>query len=153
MISNQKQSSRSLLIFSGTWMVLVIILALAFLEVFESPLWVRLGLVIVTGLVPLYFYLGGFYYISVEVESNRNLMVKYYNLFPVGRRFQAFRIPLKQLDHHEIQTKAGGLLRQLVFFQKMQGGIAKYPPLGLSAVDFQGRKEINDFLKKLETKG
>jgi len=150
MISNQKQSSRALFIFSGIWMVLVIILALSFFEFFESPLWARIGLIGLIGLVALWFYLGGYYYISLEIDNNRDLMVKHYNLFPMGRKFQAFRIPLKQYHHHEIQSKTGGLMRQLVLFQKMQGGIAKYPPLGLSAVTKKGLKEISDFLKKLE---
>ncbi|MGM0375478.1 MAG: hypothetical protein ACQEQ0_01760, partial [Bacteroidota bacterium] len=150
MVSNQKQSSRALLVFSGIWMVLVIIFALSFFGLFESSMWVRAGLIGLIGLVALWFYLGGYYYISLEIENNRDLMVKYYNLFPMGRRFQAFRIPLKQYHHHEIKTEAGGLKRQLILYQKMQGGIAKYPPVGLSAMDRKGMEEVTGFLKKLE---
>jgi len=150
MISNQKQSSRALSIFSGIWVVLVIILALSFFEFFESPLWARIGLIGVIGLAALWFYLGGYYYISLEIDKNRDLMVKHYNLFPMGRKFQAYRIPLKQYHHYEIKTKAGGLIRQLILYQKMQGGIAKYPPVGLSAMDKKGMDEVTGFLKKIE---
>ncbi|MFW6043991.1 MAG: hypothetical protein ACOCPW_06500 [Marinilabiliaceae bacterium] len=150
MISNQKQSSRALFIFSGIWMVLIIILALSFFEFIESPLWAQIGLIGLIGLVALWFYLGGYYYLSLEIENNRDLMVKHYNLFPMGRKFQAYRIPLKQYHHYEIKTRAAGLIRQLILYQKMQGGIAKYPPVGLSAMGRKGTEEIADFLKKLE---
>jgi len=150
MISNQKQSSRALLIFPGIWMVLVIIFALSFFDLYESPPWARIGVVGLIVLVALWFYLGGYYYISLEIENNRDLMVKHYNLFPIGRKFQAYRVPLKQFHHYEIKTQAGGLIRQLILYQKMQGGIAKYPPIGLSAVDKKGLEEMTGFLKKIE---
>jgi len=136
--------------FSGIWAGLVILFALSFFDLFESPLWMRLALAAIIGLVALFFYLGGYYYILIEVNNNKDLMIKYYNLFPAGRKFKAFKIPLQQFHHHEIQHKTGGLTTWLVLYQKMQGGIAKYPPVGLSAAGESGRKEISDFLGKLE---
>ncbi|MFO8000671.1 MAG: hypothetical protein R6U46_05460 [Marinilabilia sp.] len=152
MVSNQKQSYRALLIFSGVWVGLVIIFALSFFEMFESPLWGRLVLAGIIGIIALFFYLGGYYYIQAEVENNKNLMIKYYNLFPVGRQFKAFKVPLQQFHHHEIKHGTAGLTSWLVLYQKMQGGIAKYPAIGLSAFGEKGRKEISEFLKKLENR-
>ncbi|WP_462319172.1 hypothetical protein [Marinilabilia sp.] len=152
MISNRKESARALLAFSGIWAGLVIIFALSFLDVFTSPIWLRLVLAGVIGLAALLFYLGGYHYIQLEVQNNQELMVKYYNLFPVGRKFQAFKIPLKNLHHHEIRYGAGGMTSWLIVFQKMQGGLAKYPAVGLSAMSKKGRNEIIEYLSKLENK-
>jgi hypothetical protein len=152
MISNQKQSTRALMIFSAVWAGLVIIFALSFFELFASPLWMRLALAGIIGLAALFFYLGGFNYIRIEVENNKDLLIKYYNLFPVGRTFKAFKIPIQNFHHHEIVYGMGGLTSKLILFQRMQGGVAKYPPVGLSAAGADGRKEISEFLSKLEKK-
>lgn len=152
MISNQKHSSKVLLTFSGVWAGLVIIFALSFFDLFESPIWMRLVLAAIIGLVALFFYLGGYYFVQIEVKNNKDLMIKYYNLFPAGRKFKAFQIPLNQFHHHEITYKTGGTTCWLELFQRMQGGIAKYPAVGLSAVNNEGRKEISKFLKKLENR-
>lgn len=138
------------MIFSAVWAGLVIIFALSFFELFPSPLWMRLVLAGIIGLTALFFYVGGYNYIRIEVENNKNLVIKYYNLFPVGRKFKAFKIPLQNFHHHEIVYSMGGLTSNLVLFQRMQGGVAKYPPVGLSAAGSDGRKEISDFLSKLE---
>ena len=150
MISNQKQSARALMVFSAVWAGLVIIFALSFFELFSSPLWMRLVLAGIIGLAALFFYVGGYNYIKIEVENNKNLVIKYYNLFPVGRKFKAFKIPLQNFHHHEIVYGLGGLTSNLLLFQRMQGGVAKYPPVGLSAAGADGRKEISNFLSKLE---
>ena len=150
MISNKKQSARALLTFSGVWAVLIILFTLSFLDLFTSPLWLRLSLGVIIGLVALFFYLGGYHYIQIEIKDNKEITVKYYNLFPLGRKFQVFKIPIQHLHHHEIQFGSGGLTCWLILFQKMQGGIAKYPAVGLSALDKNKRQEIEQFLDKLE---
>ncbi len=150
MISNQKQSARALMIFSAVWAGLVIIFALSFFELFSSPLWMRLVLAGIIGLAALFFYFGGFNYIRIEVEKNKDLVIKYYNLFPVGRKFKAFKIPLQNFHHHEIIYGPGGFTSELILFQRMQGGIAKYPPVGLSAAGTDGRREISNFLSGFE---
>ncbi|PWD99954.1 hypothetical protein [Marinilabilia rubra] len=152
MISNQKESTRTLLTFSGIWAGLVIIFALSFLELFPSPIWMRIVLACIIGLAALFFYLGGYHYIQLEVKDNKDLMVKYYNLFPVGRKFRAFQIPIKNLHHHEVKYGAGGFTSWLIIFQRMQGGLAKYPAVGLSAMSNKGRQEMIKYLSKLENK-
>jgi len=150
MISNQKASARALMTFSGVWVGLVIIFALSFLELFPSPVWMRIALACIIGLAALFFYLGGYHYLQLEVKDNKELMVRYYNLFPVGRKFRAFKIPLQQFHHYELKNGAGGATTWLTLFQKMKGGVAKYPPVGFSAIDRATRKEIIDFLSALE---
>ncbi len=140
------------MIFSGVWAGLLIIFALSFFELFESPLWMRVVLAVFIGLAALYFYLGGHYFIRIEVKNNKDLMVKYYNLFPVGRKFKAFQIPLRQFHHHEIKYSAGGLTSWLILYQRAPGGLAKYPAVGLSAAGKSGREEISKFLRKVEKK-
>jgi hypothetical protein len=150
MISNQKHSDRVVTTFSGIWAGLVIAFALSFFDFFEPPLWMQ---VILSGIIAgaaLFFYVGGYYFLQIEVKEDKELMVKYYNLFPAGRKFRAFKIPLQQLHHHEIEYKTGGLTPWLILYQNMKGGIAKYPPLGLSATTKKERHKIVEFLKKLE---
>jgi hypothetical protein len=93
---------------------------------------------------------GGYFFILLEIKEEKELMVKYYNLFPARRKFRAYKIPLQQFHHHEIKYKAGGLTSWLILYQEMQGGIAKYPPVGLSAATKKEHSKIDEFLKKLE---
>jgi hypothetical protein len=152
MISNRKQSTHTLMIFSSTWLVLIIILAVSFFDFVEFPLWISLAVACLVGLTALFFYLGGYYFYQIEVKNNKELLIKYYNLFPAGRKFKAFQIPLKQFHHHTIRRRLGGLTSWLILYQKMQGGVAKYPPLGLSASSKEDRKAIQDFFQKLENR-
>lgn len=151
MISNKKQSSRALLIFTGIWAGLIIAFGISFMDFIEVPVGIQALLAGLIAIAALFFYLGGFYYIQVEVDSNKYLMVKHYNLFPIGRKFKAFKIPLGQIHHHEIKSRLAGLTHWLIIYQSMQGGIAKYPAVGLSAAGPKGRTEIDEYLSKLET--
>jgi hypothetical protein len=150
MISNQKHSYKTLTAFSDIWAGLVIVLALSFFDLFEFPRWMQVALAGIIAGIALFFRMGGYYFIQVEVKEDKELMVKYYNLFPAGRKFRAFKIPLQQLHHHEIEYKTGSLTSWLILYQKMQGGIAKFPPVGLSAATKKERRKIDEFLKKLE---
>jgi len=151
MISNKKQSSRALLIFTEIWAGLFIAFGLSFMDFINVSVGLQTVLAGLIALAGLFFYFGGFYYIQIEVESNKYLMVKHYNLFPIGRKFKAFKIPLGQIHHHEIKTRLAGLTHWLIIYQKMQGGIAKYPAVGLTAAGSKGRAEIDEYLSKLET--
>ncbi|MGQ1890311.1 hypothetical protein ACT29H_07690 [Thermophagus sp. OGC60D27] len=150
MISNKKQSSRALLLFTGIWAALLILFALSFSEVITIPVWSQLAILGLIAISGSFFYLGGFFYIQIEVENNKNLMVKHYNLFPIGRKFKAFKIPLQQVHRHEIKGQLWGLIHWLTIYQKMKGGIAKYPAVGLSATSKKERTEINNYLSSLE---
>ena len=150
MISNKKESNKALIIFNGTWTFLLIIFALSFSEVITIPMWSQLLILGLIALSGLFFYFGGFFFIQIEVENNKNLLVKHYNLFPIGRKFKAFKIPLHQIYRHEIRSKMAGLFYWLTIYQKMQGGIAKYPPVGLSATNKKNRLKIDQYLSKLE---
>ncbi len=146
MITNKKESSRSLMIFSLSWMILIVTFAITFFISGPLPSWVRPTLIIALVLVVIIFYTGGFFYLRAEKKEDV-LEIKYYNLFPVGRMFQAMQVPLKQFHHYEIKNSFGGWFKWLVIFQEMRGGVAKFPNVGLSAVSRSTLKELEELLK------
>ncbi len=147
MITNKKESSRSLMIFSLSWVILIVAFAATFFISGPLPSWVRPVLIIALVLVLIIFYTGGFFFIRAEKKESV-LEIKYYNLFPVGRKFQAMQVPLKQFHHYEIKESFGGWFRWMILFQEMRGGIAKFPRVGLSAVGRSTLKELEELLGK-----
>ncbi len=151
MVTNAKQSSRSLMVFSASWMLLICAFAVTFYDLLETPLWLRIGLALSLIVMALGFYLGGFHFFRAEIKKEM-LEIKYYNLFPAGRKFQTVLIPLKQYHHHEIKRQLGGLFKWIIIYQEMAGGVAKYPPIGLSASGKKVQKALNEMLHGLNSK-
>ncbi len=151
MVTNSKQSSRWLMVFSLSWILLITAFALTFFDFIETPLWFKVGLAVLLALTALGFYLGGFHFFKAEINKGV-FEIKYYNLFPVGRKFQTIRIPQKQYHHYEIKQQLGGFFQWVILYQQMQGGVAKYPPVGLSASGKSVHLALEKMLNELKDK-
>jgi hypothetical protein len=102
-----------------------------------------LGLIIVAVL--------NFQYIRITEEKNK-LILRYYSIFSVNRLYQSIEIPLEHLRKVEVFKHLFGLKWDLRFTVKIRQGIADYPPVSLTAVQFKERKKIIEQLKQLVPK-
>jgi len=83
-------------------------------------------------LVVALFKWGGFCYVEVEIEKN-NLDVKYYNLFPIGRKYERILIPTKKISQVKIAPGILSIGRRLILTRKSKGQQINYPAVGLAA--------------------
>jgi len=95
-------------------------------------------------LVGVLFKWGGFCYVEVAIEKN-NLDVKYYDLFPIGRKYERILIPTKKIGQAKIAPGIFSIGRRLIITRKSKGQQINYPAVGLAAYN----KEQVDKLAKL----
>ncbi|TCO08033.1 hypothetical protein [Natronoflexus pectinivorans] len=147
-MNNKKTSSRYIQLFAGSWLIALTLFVLSFvLKVEVNPLFqYLLGFAIVT--IALVFGQGGFYYIEVESEKEV-FRIRFFNLLPVGREYKAMEIPLSRFHKYEVKSKFGGLFHYLYLFEETGRGLAKYPPIGFTALRKDERAIIVEFLDKI----
>jgi len=75
-------------------------------------------------------------YIYITDESGK-LTVKFYSLMPFAKKHKSMEIPLPSFSKYSVESTFFGLKKTLILYQKMQGNIAKYPPLSVSALNAQ----------------
>jgi len=148
-MDNKKYSRRVATFFSVTWLVILIIIVFSLFFDFGFGYMIPIVMVILLALISLLYAIGGFCYIEVEVE-NSSLCVKYYNLIPFGRKYNMYRIPVKNLI--DIKEKKYILSSFLYIYEKSKKGAAKYPAVGISAMSNSQRKQLIAYLKSLIVK-
>ncbi len=85
-----------------------------------------------------------FFYFSDEGDK---ILIRYYPIHPLVQKKKAIQIPKIGLAGYEINSFAFGLKKVLLLSQSVKGKVAKYPPIGITALN---RKEINLLIKQLD---
>ena len=150
-INNQKQVGTINIFFS---LIIIAIITLFgahyifdiyFNERLIFSLWILLILTLL-----IYRY-GGFEYVSFEFTDD-NVDIKYYRLFPLGRKYNRIVIQNEFLGDFKINPGYGGLFSSLVLYQNKVGVMAEYPPIGLAAISHKMKaeigKEFSNIIKK-----
>ncbi len=148
-LNNKKTASGT-----GMLMALLTVLALGMLVVFylflpTDNLVLHISLWVFLVLVLLVFNLGGFCYVDLSTE-NASLDIKYYNLFPFGRKYKRILLPLTKIETLKITSGLGTIGRKLVVVAKNNGQAAKYPKVGLAACDTAYIIELKALVDKLK---
>nr|WP_320117292.1 hypothetical protein [uncultured Marinifilum sp.] len=89
-------------------------------------------------------------YIIYKV-SDKKIILRYYPLHPFHENFKSIEIPKSSFAYFEINSKIMGLKPELILFQQTKNGIAKYPPICLSALGKKDVKKITNSLQQLST--
>ena len=131
-----------LLIIGACWLLLMAVFI--FIGMFTT-LAILAGLFLV---VLLLIALINFQFVRIIVEKNK-LIVRYYSIFSVERKFQTFDFPVDQLRNVEVNKHLLGLKWNIRFTVRVQKGLADYPRISLSAVPFRKRSILVEELKKL----
>lgn len=101
------------------------------------------GLLIILFIIYKY---AGFYYLIVEQRGNL-MELKYYQVFPYGRKFKMIQVQKDQLRRVDFEDGFLGLGRCMILFQMKKGGVAKYPKIWLSALNKKELTQIKELFR------
>jgi len=147
-IDNKKQVAHINIIFSLIIITILLILGSHYLlgtftdEDMIFSLWTALIVVV------LLFRYGGFEFVMIDFGEDE-IDIKYYRIFPFGRKFNRIVIPNELLGYFKIQKGIGPLFSSLILFQNRRGEMAQYPPIGMAAVNNEMQKKLLEQLNKI----
>jgi len=98
-------------------------------------------------LVAIYF-IAAFYpmflnyqYISYSDDGDR-IIFRYFSAGLVGGRKNSVEITKNSFSGYKIESTLLGLRQRIILYQKFQEGVAKYPPIHISALTHDERSKI-----------
>jgi hypothetical protein len=137
----------------GATILLLAYLALAFvIKMIKFPLlgindtwWtiIFVGIWLVLALMPMFF---NYQYISFSDEDDL-IIFRYFTAGIVGGKKNSVEINKATFAGYKIDTRFFGLIQSITLFQRLQKGIAKYPPVYISALT---RDEKSKIVRSLE---
>jgi ribonucleotide reductase alpha subunit len=96
------------------------------------------GLYLMYAFFPMYL---NYQYIYFSDEGE-NIIVRYFTAGIVGGKKNSIQISKKTFSGFKVTKKLGGLIQSVTLFQKFREGIAKYPPVFISALTKEERAKI-----------
>lgn len=104
------------------------------------------------------FFLGLYIlYLAYQLALNRNyifftddgakIIFRYYSIRPFSKGTHSIEIPKKDFHHYALRNPFPYLIPKIILFQKLPGGIGKFPAISLSSLK---RKEIRDLKRCLD---
>ncbi len=147
-IDNKKQATHINVVFSLIIITLFVILGAHYLMGTVSDENIIYTLWTVLIFVLLLFRYGGYEFVMVDFNDDE-IDIKYYRIFPVGRKYNRVVIPNDLLGFYKIQKGIGPVFSSLVLFQNRGGEMAQYPPIGLAAVNPEMQKKLNEQFNKI----
>ncbi|KPK86076.1 MAG: hypothetical protein AMS27_05915 [Bacteroides sp. SM23_62_1] len=82
-----------------------------------------------------------YFYFSDDTDR---IILRYYPIRPLGRKKRAIEIPKIALAKFYVKKSFFGLKKSLILYQKVKKNVAKYPPIGITALS----KAEQDILEK-----
>ncbi len=89
-------------------------------------------------------------FISFSDEGDL-IIFRYFTAGITGGRKNSVEINKSSFSGYKIETKFFGLIDSIVLMQKLQGGIAKYPPIYISALSRQEKAKIINSLNLISS--
>lgn len=86
-------------------------------------------------------------------DEGGNIVFKYFLAGIVGGKKNSVSITKKSFAGYKTESKYFGLSESIILFQKMGQGVAKYPPVYISALTKDQRKKLFESLNKYTPKG
>ncbi len=147
-ITNQKQSVNLRIIKSLALLFLIIAIGLIyFANVLRDGAFgytrdqVAVFMIILVVLFFLYHFVRDHHYIYYS-DTGDKFVLRYFSLRPLADKKNAIEFNKNELLRYEIIKPLYGLNRSLVIYRKTARGIAKYPPVSLTALKKSDRKKI-----------
>lgn len=81
-----------------------------------------------------------------DEEDPKIIAIKFYAMTSLFPKYNMIKIPKDQLYKFEIKKAFANWRDELVLYQKMKQGIAKYKPISISALSKNHKKQIIDAL-------
>ena len=147
---NNKTSIRKVsLTFGILTLITIIMVIVPFFVKFEYRSYVFLSGFLLFALIFIINWLGGYYYVELEVENNSILKLKHYNLFIINRKFKMYQIQLKRLHKIEVKNYFFGFFTFIYVYEQAKRGVSRFPKIGFSAFPRAEKKKAIEYLQKL----
>jgi len=75
-------------------------------------------------------------------DDGENIVFRYFTTGIVGGKKNSVEINKRTFSGYKTESKLFGLIRSITLFQRVNKGIAKYPPVFISALNREQRKKI-----------
>ncbi len=134
--------------------IFVALLLVVYIGDFVEPLfginenYSALVVVLIYILIFLYFHILDLNYIYYT-DENGKIILRYYSLRSITKGYKSIEIPKKEFVKFEIQKSFYDLKEYLILFQRMKKGVAKYPPVSISALNHDEREKLKQSLTDL----
>ncbi len=89
----------------------------------------------------LFHYLRNHNYIYYS-DAGDQFILRYFSLRPLHDRKNAIEFSKREFDNYEITKSLAGLQESVIIYRKTPKGIAKYPPVSITALDKADRKKL-----------
>jgi hypothetical protein len=146
---NKITARKTLSIFGLSWLIILAVLTSSFFFVFEYEIIFQIIVGLLLILITVVFSYGGYYYLEIKVENNEVLIIKYYNLFLLVRKFKVIQIPVKRFEKYKLKKYFFGIFSFIVIYEQSRKGVARYPEIGISAVPKSQQKVLISLLNGL----
>ncbi len=80
-------------------------------------------------------------------DDGYNIIFRYFNAGIAGGRKNSVEINKNTFAGYRLEKKTFGLKQYLILYQRMQDGLAKYPPIHISALSDDEKKKVFRTLK------
>ena len=81
-------------------------------------------------------------------DDGENIVFRYFTSGIFGGRKNSVEINKKSFSGYKIESRFFGLIKSLTLFQHFQEGVAKYPPIYISALSREEREKVLKSLKR-----
>ena len=146
-INNQNRAAWiKLSYYLGTFIYLATIVLLVYLNL--SNIYTIIGAItaVFISIVVFSFKLNLNY--IIYQESDQFLIFRYYPLHPFHDNFKSIEIPKKNFAHFDLQKRFFGFRSEIVLYQQVERGMAKYPPISLTSLSKDDKTKLISSLKR-----
>ena len=147
-ITNQKQAVNLRIVKSLVLLSLIILIGLIyFANVLRDGALgytrdqIAVSVIIFVVLFFIYHFIRDHYYIYYS-DTGDNFILRYFSLRPMTDKKNAIEFNKKELYSYEVTRSLHGLNKKLVIYRKTARGVAKYPPVSLTALTKSDMEKI-----------
>ncbi len=148
-MNNKKGTSKLASFFGISCMIVLGLIVYSLFPQTEMDPIIKIALWLLLAILLVVFGYGGYYYIEIA-STKGNLQIRYFNLFPVGRKYKALQMPLERYSHYEIKKPLGVLFSFLYIYENTARGLARYQPIGLSALKREEKENLKNILDQIK---
>ena len=99
---------------------------------------ILVGIYLFFAFLPMFLNYQFIYY----SDEGENIVFRYFTAGIVGGRKNSVEINKKTFSGYKIESRFFGLIRSITLFQQFREGVAKYPPVHISALSREERAKI-----------
>jgi hypothetical protein len=101
----------------------------------------------------LFHYLRNHNYIFYS-DTGDNFILRYFSLRPLHDKKNAIEFNKREFENYEIKRSLAGFNESVIIYRKTSKGVAKYPPVSITALDKPSREKLlASFRKILSSRG